>query len=59
MEKVVLKIFVNMFLNVTTWDKELEEKQKIFLQILKLSQKLGVDFAFPTRTLEIVKQPKA
>ena len=50
-----LQIFVNLFLKVNDWDEELLQKQKIFLEILKLSKKLNIDFAFPTQTLDIPK----
>ena len=48
-----LNILLNFFLKVSDWDSELAEKQKIFLDILRLSKKLGVSFAFPTQTLDI------
>ena len=48
-----LKIFINFFLKVSDWDEELLQKQNIFLEILKLSKKLEVSFAFPTQTLDI------
>ena len=52
-----LQIFVNFFLTVEDWDSELQEKQNIFLEILKLSNTLGVSFAFPTQTLDIPRLP--
>ena len=51
-----LQILLNFFLRVKDWDTELLQKQNIFLEILRLSKKLGVDFAFPTQTLDWPKQ---
>ena len=48
-----LQIFLNFFLVVPDWDTELLQKQNIFLEILKLSKKAKVDFAFPTQTLNV------
>lgn len=50
-----LQILLNFFLKVGDWDSELKAKQEIFLEILDLSQKLKVDFAFPTQTLDLSK----
>ena len=48
-----LDIFVNLFLQVKSWNEELEFRQEIFLSILKLSHDLNVEFAFPSRSLYI------
>ena len=52
-----LNILVNFFLTVTNWEEELLEKQNIFLEILRLSKKLNISFAFPTQTLDIPSLP--
>ena len=52
-----LQVFLNFFLRVSNWDEELLQKQNIFLEILRLAQKLDVDFAFPTQTLDIPHKP--
>lgn len=52
-----LQVFMNFFLKVSDWDEELLQRQNIFLEILRLSQKLDVDFAFPTQTLDIPHKP--
>ena len=52
-----LQVFVNFFLKVKNWDEELSQKQKIFLDILRLSKKLNVSFAFPTQTVDIPSFP--
>ena len=52
-----LEILVNFFLTVNDWERELLEKQNIFLEILRLSKKLNISFAFPTQTLDIPSFP--
>ena len=48
-----LNVFVNFFLHVANWNEELLERQGIFIEILKLSKTINVDFAFPSRSLYI------
>ena len=48
-----LNIFVNLFLLVAHWNEELQYKQIILLDILKLAQKLEIQFAFPSQSLYI------
>ena len=38
---------------VPDWSTELFERQRIFLEVIRLAHALGVQFAFPTQTLEI------
>lgn len=52
-----LQVFINFFLKVKDWDEELLQKQNIFLEILRLSKKLNVSFAFPTQTVDIPSFP--
>lgn len=58
---VSLDIMVYFFFAVDSWNKELEQKHNIFLEILRLAQRIGVEFAFPTQTLhlETVREPTA
>ena len=53
-----LKIIINFFLFVKDWEHELQEKQNIFMAILKLAKKLQVEFAFPTQTIHLDSAPK-
>lgn len=48
-----LNIFINVFFHVANWNEELEAKQNIFLEILKLAKKIEVEFAFPSQSLYI------
>ena len=52
-----LQVFINFFLKVKDWDEELLQKQNISLEILRLSKKLNVSFAFPTQTVDIPSFP--
>ena len=48
-----LNVLLYFFIKVPNWSMELIERQNIFLEIMKLAQKIGVEFAFPTQTLHI------
>lgn len=52
-----LKIITNFFLIVNSWEDELEQKQNIFMAILKLAKELDVNFAFPTQTIHVDSMP--
>ena len=52
-----LKIIMNFFLLVNTWENELQQKQNIFMAILKLAKELDVSFAFPTQTIHVDSMP--
>ena len=53
-----LKIIMNFFLLVNSWEEELKEKQNIFMAVLKLAEEQGVQFAFPSRSLYIENNKK-
>ena len=51
---VVLVEFLDLlylFFAVPDWSTELRERHRLFVDILRLADRLGVEFAFPTRTL--------
>jgi MscS family membrane protein len=52
-----LNILVQFHLNVADAASELEEREKILLQIIDLAKEIGVEFAFPTRTLIVETSP--
>lgn len=54
-----LDVLVNYHLGVTTWTAELENRQAILLEVLRLAERLGIGFAFPTQTLHIGTLPPA
>jgi MscS family membrane protein len=53
-----LDIFVNFHLQVPDWQTELEERERILLEILELAESMSIHFAFPTRTLHIESMPE-
>ncbi len=53
-----LDVLVYMFFETPDWSTELREKHVFFLDIIRLSDKLGVEFAFPTQTLQIQREKK-
>ena len=48
-----LNILLYCFLECPDWAIELRERHRLFNDILRLAQKLRVEFAFPTRTLHL------
>lgn len=48
-----LNILVYCFVATPDWGTELREKERLFLDIIRLAQRLGVEFAFPTQTLYV------
>jgi MscS family membrane protein len=52
-----LDILVYFFLRVPDWSAELNQRQGILFDILRLAESMGVQFAFPTQTLHIENLP--
>ena len=50
-----LTVMLYFFLKVPTWAEELTEREKIFLQMIRLAESLDVDFA-PTNRVEMVPE---
>lgn len=48
-----LDVLVYMFHDAPDWATELRERQRFMLDIIRLADRLGVEFAFPTQTLHI------
>lgn len=46
-------VLVYCFFKVPNWHEELSERHNFLLSILRLAKEIGVDFAFPTRTLSL------
>ena len=53
-----LDILVNIFFHVTTWTEELTARHTFLMNVMKLGEELGVEFAFPTQTLHVESMPK-
>jgi len=46
-----INILLYCFHEVPDWSTELRERHRLFLDIIRLARRLGVEFAFPTQTL--------
>jgi hypothetical protein len=44
---------------VSDYSAELREREDVLLNIMDLAQAIGVEFAFPTRTLHVETMPMA
>ncbi|MCP4457551.1 MAG: mechanosensitive ion channel family protein [Cytophagales bacterium] len=53
-----LDVMFYIFFEVPTWGKELEARHEVLMEIMKLAEKLGVNFAFPTQTLHMENFPE-
>jgi MscS family membrane protein len=51
-----LNILVYVFHRVPDWSTELRERERLFIDIVRLADRLGVQFAFPTRTVHLYKE---
>jgi MscS family membrane protein len=54
-----LDILVMFYFDVQDYGAELQEREAILLRTMDLAQELGVEFAFPTRTIQIEAAPVA
>jgi len=52
-----LNIMFYVFFTSPNWPGELKARHEILLEILKLAQELGINFAFPTQTLHMENFP--
>jgi MscS family membrane protein len=50
-----LNVLMNFFYDVKDWKDELDGRQEINLEILKMAKRIGVEFAFPTTTVHLEK----
>ena len=54
-----LDILLYLFFEVPDWSTELRERHRLFVDILRLADRIGVEFAFPTQTLWLERMGKA
>lgn len=50
-----LDVLVYMFFRAPDWATELRERQRFLMDVLRLANGLGVEFAFPTRKLHMIR----
>ena len=48
-----LEILLYVFWNAPDWSRELNEKHRLLLDILRLGKEQGIEFAFPTQTIHL------
>lgn len=53
-----LNVFIRVHIDTIYWDVELEIKEGLYLDIIRLAQVLGIRFAFPSRALYIEDFPE-
>jgi MscS family membrane protein len=53
-----LNLLLYAFLVTPDWATELREKHRLFVDIVRLAKRLGVEFAFPTQTLHVASTPR-
>jgi len=51
-----LDILLYVFFSVPDWNTELRERHRLSVDILRLADRLGVEFAFPTQTLHVFNE---
>lgn len=51
-----LEVLLYFFFQADSWTEELRQRQNVFLEVMRLAQKIGVEFAFPTQTIHIASQ---
>lgn len=54
-----LDILVNLYLDCNDWSVELRERHRLFVDIVRLAKRLGVQFAFPTQTIHLYQEEAA
>ena len=54
-----LNILLYVFFVVPDWSEELKGKHRLLMDIVRLGEKMGVDFAFPTQTLHLFNEQKS
>jgi MscS family membrane protein len=51
-----IDVLLYCFVETPDWAVELRERHRLFVDIMKLADRLGVQFAFPTRTLHLFNE---
>jgi MscS family membrane protein len=54
-----LDLQLTVFFDVPDWATENRERHRLYLNILRLSESIGVSFAFPTQTVHMTQTPPA
>ena len=51
-----LDILLYVFFEVPDWSTELRERERLFIDIIRLANSLGIEFAFPTQTIHLYQE---
>ncbi|MEM9345719.1 MAG: mechanosensitive ion channel family protein [Planctomycetota bacterium] len=54
-----MDVLLYIFFEVPDWSTELRERERMFVDIVRLADSLGVQFAFPTQTVHLYKEEHA
>ena len=54
-----IEVMIYTFFETPDWGRELRERQRLILDVLRLCRALDVDIAFPTQTLHLVDRERA
>lgn len=54
-----MDVLLYIFFEVPDWNTELRERERLFIDIVRLADTLGVQFAFPTQTVHLYKEEHA
>ena len=54
-----LDILLNLYLDCNDWSVELRERHRLFVDIVRLAKRMGVQFAFPTQTVHLYQEEPA
>ncbi len=54
-----LDVLLYMFFDCPDWGTELRERHRLMLDIIRLASSLGIQFAFPTQTIELKRAEPA
>ncbi len=53
-----LDILLYVFHETPDWSTELRERERLYLDIMRLAKSLGVEFAFPTQTVHLFQEER-
>ncbi|UII21066.1 mechanosensitive ion channel family protein [Fulvivirga ligni] len=53
-----LNVLFYIFFKVPSWSDELRARHEVLLEVVRLAEVLGVNFAFPTQTLHVERFPE-
>ncbi|MEM7627688.1 MAG: mechanosensitive ion channel family protein [Planctomycetota bacterium] len=54
-----MDVLLYIFFEVPDWNTELRERERLYIDIVRLADTLGVQFAFPTQTVHLYKEEHA